>query len=159
MQTGMSDVREDKAGSNLFSASQYWRIPHSVTVINTTYQWVQITNCKTMKINQRLPSGRNLAINLSPESSWRARVTGEMVGHDATTRGFEYILRYVMLSKKNCLNFWSKTRTMRLLQSTQTSKCSATKRVTTLFKIPRRREAQKVEKRIKNGYCFLEKRL
>ena len=35
MQTGIAEVREDKAGSNLFSVSQYWRIFHSVTVNNT----------------------------------------------------------------------------------------------------------------------------
>ena len=63
---------DDKGGSNLLSASQYSRISHNVAVEN-----INIYVKHQHVVGKQLPSGRNLAVSLSPEANRRAIVTFE----------------------------------------------------------------------------------
>ena len=56
MQTGMSEVRDDKAGSNFFSASQYSRIFHNVAVENISI-YVSMKSINMLLTNNYLRDG------------------------------------------------------------------------------------------------------
>ena len=56
MQTGMSEVRDDKAGSNFFSASQYSRIFHNVAVENINI-YVSMKSINMLLTNNYLRDG------------------------------------------------------------------------------------------------------